>query len=66
MRVRFLPLALCAVIGMGLAGCALGPVEPDPVQADARADLMKRDCMARGGVWNEEGKTCLAADPIRR
>jgi hypothetical protein len=69
-RLSVVKLASLASLAIGLVasagGCAMGPVEPDPVQADARAAQMKTDCLRRGGVWNEEVKTCLAADPIRR
>lgn len=60
--------ATAALLVATLVGgaCALGPVETDPVQADARAAAMKRDCQSRGGVWNNDKRTCLGADPIRR
>jgi hypothetical protein len=49
-----------------LSACALGPVESDPAQAEARAAAMRQDCYRRGGTWSEETRTCVGADAIRR
>ena len=49
-----------------LSACALGPVESDPAQAEARASAMRQDCYRRGGTWSEETRTCVGADAIRR
>lgn len=51
---------------LSLSGCALGPVETDPAQAEARANAMRQDCYRRGGTWSEESRTCVGADAIRR
>ncbi len=61
-------LALCgfALVVATLSGCALGPVESDPAQAEARAAAMRQDCYRRGGTWSEETRTCVGADAIRR
>jgi hypothetical protein len=57
-------LGLLAAVA--LTACALGPVESDPIQAEARAAAMKRDCLSRGGVWDTDKRTCIGADPARR
>lgn len=61
-------LALCgfALVVATLSSCALGPVESDPAQAEARAAAMRQDCYRRGGTWSEETRTCVGADAIRR
>lgn len=48
------------------SGCALGPVETDPVKAEQRAAAMRSDCYARGGTWSESVRTCVGADPSKR
>lgn len=63
MRAALVALALLAALPA--SGCALGPVEDDPIAADQRAAAMKRDCHARGGVWNEDRRSCVGADPLR-
>ncbi|MFM1975382.1 MAG: hypothetical protein RL145_228 [Pseudomonadota bacterium] len=55
-----------AFVILTLSGCALGPVESDPAQAEARAAAMRQDCYRRGGTWSEETRTCVGADAIRR
>ncbi|WP_085340216.1 hypothetical protein [Aquidulcibacter paucihalophilus] len=55
-----------ALVMATLSGCALGPVESDPAQAEARAAAMRQDCYRRGGTWSEETRTCVGADAIRR
>ena len=61
-------LTLCgfALILATLSGCALGPVEADPAQAEARAAAMRLDCYRRGGTWSEESRACVGSDAIRR
>lgn len=61
-------LSLCGVVlvCVTLSACALGPVETDPAQAEARAAAMRQDCYRRGGTWSEETRTCVGADAIRR
>ena len=61
-------LAVCgfALVVATLSSCALGPVESDPAQAEARAAAMRQDCYRRGGTWSEETRTCVGADAIRR
>ncbi len=49
-----------------LSACALGPVEADPAQAEARAAAMRLDCYRRGGTWSEESRACVGSDAIRR
>lgn len=61
-------LAACgfALVVATLSSCALGPVESDPAQAEARAAAMRLDCYRRGGTWSEESRTCVGADAIPR
>ena len=61
-------LTLCglAFALVTFSACALGPVEADPAQAEARAAAMRQDCYRRGGTWSEETRTCVGADAIRR
>lgn len=63
---RVLALGGFALVMATLTGCALGPVESDPAQAEARAAAMRQDCYRRGGTWSEETRTCVGADAIRR
>jgi len=63
---RALTLGGIALVLVALSGCALGPVESDPAQAEARAAAMRQDCYRRGGTWSEESRTCVGADAIRR
>lgn len=63
---RVLALGGFALVMAILTGCALGPVESDPAQAEARAAAMRQDCYRRGGTWSEETRTCVGADAIRR
>ncbi|AMS30030.1 hypothetical protein [Aquidulcibacter sp.] len=63
---RALTLGGIALVLATLSGCALGPVESDPAQAEARAAAMRLDCYRRGGTWSEESRTCVGADAIPR
>lgn len=58
--------AALLLLGVPLAGCALGPVATDPAEAARRDAALQRDCYARGGTWSTQSRVCVGADPVIR